>query len=308
MSVNEYWVKEEFEDLVARSIIAMFETKLKKHKNSAKSTRLTPEILKSVRSLGCYFAAPDRLLVIQENEKGIASAVQEIDVLNDGRPKRAIMCHSIKNTGAEDDEDMRKDCYMEITYLENINGLPKGIQANHTGKVYRTTKIWMRNNCLEGISLHNIVDHTGKVYGTYRMRSDYNPVTGRCFMEKVSTANMQNEEERTRAEDITTVEVAATISTWQDRRYLWNVTANEGFAKATFGVYPEEVKSLFYAREMPMTETGRKRPMLHWVAAHNRRMKSGIDVDIEKHLRGINEFVYQGTKFTITRPLKEKQL
>ncbi len=28
-------------------------------------------------------------------------------------------------------------------------------------------------------------------------------------------------------------------------------------------------------------------------------------VDIEKHLRGINEFVYNGTKFIITQPLKK---
>ena len=246
-------------------------------------------------------------MVIQENEKGIATAVQEIDVLNDGRPKRSIMCHSINNDGTEDDDDLRRDCYLEITYLENMNKFPKGVKCDHTGKIYRTTKVWVRNNCLEGVNLYNVVDHQGKVYGTYRMRPDYDEVTGRCFIEKVSAVTMQNERERMRAEDITTVEVSATISSYQDRRYLWNVTANEGIAKATFGVYPEEVKSLFYARELPMTETGRKRPMLHWVSAHHRRMKSGIEIDIEKHLRGINEFVYNGTKFTITRPLKTQR-
>jgi hypothetical protein len=91
-----------------------------------------------------------------------------------------------------------------------------------------------------------------------------------------------------------------------DKKHLWNVTANEGFAKATFGVYPEQIKSLFYSRELPMTETGRKRPILHWVRSHRRRIKEGIEVDIEKHLKGINEFVYNGTKFIITRPLKLK--
>jgi hypothetical protein len=131
------------------------------------------------------------------------------------------------------------------------------------------------------------------------MRDNYNSVSNVPSKQRIDGRDLTGKQR-----DFTTTSASSVIQFWQDRRYLWNVTAKEGIAKATFSVYPEQVKSLFYARDMPMTETGRKRPILHWVAAHNRRLKNGIDVDIDKHLRGINEFVYQGTKFVISRPLK----
>ena len=51
---NIYWDKEEFEDLVARSLIAMYETRIKKKRGSTKHSRFTPEILSNIRKIGCY--------------------------------------------------------------------------------------------------------------------------------------------------------------------------------------------------------------------------------------------------------------
>jgi len=53
-----------------------------------------------------------------------------------------------------------------------------------------------------------------------------------------------------------------------------------GEAKAHLGCMREEIKSLLYARDLPMTSTGRKKPILHLVAAHKRRIKEGTDIDI----------------------------
>ena len=95
-----------------------------------------------------------------------------------------------------------------------------------------------------------------------------------------------------------------------DRLFIWNIETQEpntelGIpALVTFGVEAEMVKSLVYARSLPVTESGRKRPILHWVRAHQRRMQDGVDVDIEKFLRGITEFDMGGLNFRITRPVK----
>lgn len=51
----------------------------------------------------------------------------------------------------------------------------------------------------------------------------------------------------------------------------WKIAADEGCGKASLGCTADEVKSLLYARQLPMTATGRKRPILHLVAAHRRR-------------------------------------
>lgn len=200
---------------------------------------------------------------------------------------------------------MRKNAYVEISYLEKINSLPKPIQCKNQGKSYRLTKLWMYNDdIIDGLNYYIVIDHLGNIYDTYWIRETYNSL-GFSKKKLINSFTSQSENETSKAESIETVDAHVAIQSYQDRRFLWNVTANEGIAKVTFGVYQEQIQSLFYAREMPMSETGRKRPILHWVAAHQRRIKKGIEIDIEKHLRGINEFVYNGTKFTITQPLKK---
>lgn len=101
--------------------------------------------------------------------------------------------------------------------------------------------------------------------------------------------------------------LAYAVSIHNDRRYFWEVTATEAFldghpAKALFSIDEEYIKSLFYARSVPITATGRLRPILQWVSAHKRRMKEGIDIDVKKHLRGIDAFEMHGVNFGITQP------
>lgn len=103
--------------------------------------------------------------------------------------------------------------------------------------------------------------------------------------------------------------LAYIISMHNDRRYFWEVSASEPFAdgfdaKAMFSVDESYIKSLFYARSLPMTASGRLRPILHWVSAHKRRLERGVDIDVRKHLRGIDAFAMHGTRFRITEPRK----
>jgi hypothetical protein len=101
---------------------------------------------------------------------------------------------------------------------------------------------------------------------------------------------------------------AAVVNAWTDSKHLWLVETSEPIVvhptPLRLGCAEEHVKSLFYARESPMTETGRKRPILHWVESHNRRLRSGIDIDIRKHMRGVIEFEMDGFYFKITNPIK----
>lgn len=99
------------------------------------------------------------------------------------------------------------------------------------------------------------------------------------------------------------------VSIYNDRRHFWEVTAIEEFwenfpAKAIFSIDEEFIKSLFYARSIPMTASGRLRPILHWVSAHQRRIKEGVDVDVKKHMRGIDAFSMHGVRFHISEPRK----
>lgn len=100
------------------------------------------------------------------------------------------------------------------------------------------------------------------------------------------------------------------INLYCDRRHLWQVRTAENVLDVrptplSIGVSEEHIKSLFYARSLPLTESGRKRPILHWVRAHQRRMREGTDIDIERHLRGVDKFEMGGFSWAITNPIKK---
>jgi len=108
---------------------------------------------------------------------------------------------------------------------------------------------------------------------------------------------------------------AGTLSLLNDRRYLWNVQTKEKVDFGTreqdiiinFGIEAEHIKSLLYARKAPLTPSGRKRPILHWVQQHKRRLEKGIDINIDKYLRGITDFPMGDLNFSITNPHKIKK-
>ena len=87
-----------------------------------------------------------------------------------------------------------------------------------------------------------------------------------------------------------------------DARHVWKIRAEEEAGAVRVGCTPEEVKSLLYARTLPTTATGRKRPILHLVAAHRRRLREGIDIDVRSHLRGLQPVEFGGTRFQVQPP------
>jgi len=291
---SPYWETDEFEDKVARGLIAMYESKLKVRKRSVPACRLSEDLLMRVKRLGCYFPSNDRIIMEEVSPiDGRSAKIQSIDPINDGRPDFAILTTTQGNKDSE-------LSYLQTTYLEKINSLPKPFKSDVKGRIYRIAFLDFTNNAIEGMVDYVVIDSKGSLYPVHRYVRTTDRTTGRDLHIK----DIPNGSGET-CEDNVTIWATAAIQFYQDRRFLWNVLAKEGIAKATFAVHEEQIKSLFYSRELPMTETGRKRPILHWVNAHQRRMKSGIDFDVEKHLRGSNEFVYNGTKFEIINPLKK---
>lgn len=88
----------------------------------------------------------------------------------------------------------------------------------------------------------------------------------------------------------------------------WRIRLASDISPIDLGCSRSEVKSLLYARQAPMTEAGRKRPILHLVASHRRRMKEGIEIDIDEFLRGTREIEMGGQLFQVRAPqeLEEK--
>ena len=105
-------------------------------------------------------------------------------------------------------------------------------------------------------------------------------------------------------------DAAFCVNTNADARFVWHVQTSKDVignngTKIKLGVSEEHVKSLFYAREAPLSAAGRLRPILHWVNSHQRRLEKGIDINIREHLRGIDKFEMGDFGFNITNPNKE---
>lgn len=296
---NPYWETEEFEDLVTRGLIGLYETKIKKDKRGPKCNRFTEEFFAQMRKRGCYFPSHDRVIAQNfegEGEDAMASSIQEIDILNDGLPPYAMW--SSDPTGILGNE------YLWTFYMERVKTLPKPFVKPRPGVVYRCMQVFFGDK-VDGCGTFVVIDENGILESCY-IPVEYNdPITGRPI--KFNQRPRMIDNNNSRARDYYAAYASCAIQIFQDRRFLWNVTAKEGNAKAVFTVYPEQIKSLFYSRELPLTESGRKRPILHWVQAHRKRIKEGTEFDVEKYLRGTNEFIYNNTKFEIINPTKKKE-
>lgn len=61
-----------------------------------------------------------------------------------------------------------------------------------------------------------------------------------------------------------------------------------------------EHKELFALRDGPMTNAGKRKAIMHWVAKHMRETSKGNTCVVGKHLRGVNTFDIDGLTVTLT--------
>lgn len=268
--MTQRWTQDEFEMQIADMIDAAYRTPVNRKSKTmkARASRITPGIIEGVRNAGPHMPGKDRIVLPH---------TIGFDLDNDPLPVRA--CISIPG-----EEEGRQICY-----LRRMNGVVswRDLAALDVARMpddmpwYRVTYLFTKRRTLRGATVWCWIDGAGKVRIAESPGMEADDVRGNAaMMDMIST----------------------TLQAQADRRFCWEIAADEGFAKASLGCTAEEVKSLLYARQLPVTATGRKRPILHLVAAHRRRMKEGIDVDIKPFLRGVAEVTMDGTQFKVRAP------
>lgn len=280
MNANDRWQKEEFESEIADMIDTCYFRPLKRSVSTmkARASRVTPGIMQGIQETIPHMPGKDRIVLPHTHG---------FDLENDPLPEVRTCIFSVPAP-----ERKSPHC----CYMRRINGhiSPANLRALGVEVMpidmpqYRATWIsqdWKHpRGLLMGMTIWCWVDANGKV------RLADSPGT-----------DWSIPEEHEAALDMT----CTTLQAHADRRFCWEITADEGSGggKASIGCTAEEVKSLLYARELPVSATGRKRPIMHMVAAHRRRMKEGHEIDIEPFMRGVREVVMDGTKFSIRGPM-----
>lgn len=278
-----YWETEEFEEHINSAIICLSETnnipKRKISKNliiDCPFNRLfTNEDFLKLKSNGVYFAPMDRLINTDE-------IWTDIDDPPDVAAYSFGPSHAIGLRGLRVNSQTGKDPYLEIIFSRKIKTFPRGVVSfcPMIAK-YKLSIVYGKEvGGVHGWSYYFGISEDGKIVpcDSGIKRDDF---------------------------ELIKMYAATVIGMECDKKYLWNVSTISDGVSTTVGVYESQIKSLLYARDLPMSETGRKRPILHWVASHRRRIKNGHDIDVKKYLRGISEFEMFGDKFTITNPKKQ---
>lgn len=215
----------------------------------------------------------------------------QVDQRNDGLPDHAAVF------------DVYRGGEVFVHQVRRTKQFPRGMAAPAPGAKFKYV-CWSREAALNRHE-KRFYDNEADVligYDSYlTVTPDDRVVHGLATQSKWQRAPLYNA--------VATVWPAMVFNAWADRRCLWQVRTTdhvvEHFATPlTLGVAEEHIKSLFYARSLPVTESGRKRPILHWVRAHARRMREGTDIDVRRHLRGITEFEMDGLRFAIVSPDK----
>lgn len=300
------WERSDLEDIIARVTIGLWEKFDKLNNRLEKIARLSPSLINKIKEKGIYVPPSDRIVY----------AHNELDVTVDGLPTFATAATFIdyKITSAETARGVIPS-YVQIYALKRIDRLPqgcfvRGVNSRNLPAYCLTSLAPNHEHGLSGANFYLVIHNNMMLEASY-MSDEYNPVTKRRHKRMIHPslldANIRTAEEIVTLEGLgwhsaIEIQAALTYQVYSDRTNLWNVRATDSETNTVFGVYEQQIQSLFYARELPTTQSGRKRPILHWVKAHQRRMKEGCEIDIEQHLRGIRSFEMNGTRFEIIRP------
>lgn len=120
-----------------------------------------------------------------------------------------------------------------------------------------------------------------------------------CPVPEHRNSAIQGSERPLERDAATTLILAASIV--EDMKVNWTVTIRELSAFTMYST-EERIKDLCALRDAPMTESGRRAAICHWVRAH-RRNATPNPVDVRKHLRGVTQFPLGAMQVKVTPPV-----
>lgn len=279
--MTDLWASDEFEQRVTAATVALYETKVDSYSDCNSIHRFDNSDLMTMRKHGIYITAPDREVFAPGCGMSILKWPQS----------GCISVGSTYKQNGDGQVDDLLESYCRLIYFRRINKLPSHSAMRSIGDPYEMMMAWPQDSGpVIGFTDYLTVNRrSGNVSRTVPAWQVKNPS---------AVARYASDKENIKMEYGLSIAIQFT----EDARHIWAITAHNDVSKVTVGAHAESVKSLLYARTLPMTKTGRKRPILHVVHAHRRRLAAGTDIDVRDFLRGTREVVMDGTKYTVSPP------
>lgn len=264
---SDAWDSDAFEDAVTRAQIALYETQVDDEDIGRHWNQIQPADVTRIHRGGVFIPSPDRLIW--------SDCIDQVD----GVPERGCVSIGEDRRGAKGEYI---ESYFRLNHFRRLDRLPTGLRRTCFGATYESITLWPQDNGpMRASKTYLTLDRQGKAH--FEMPHD---MRGRVYPEK----------------DTAEISLLAPMQYVADSRHTWTITAENEASKVSVGAHAEAVKSLLYARELPLTASGRKRPILHLVSAHRRRMQSGVEVDVGEFLKGMAEVVMDGVRFRVKAP------
>lgn len=283
---EDYWSSGAFEHAVEACLIACYESKPKKNPGAPPWDNLNLKRISVIRNEGPYIPSNSRVFLAPDPDENCF-----FDIDNDPLPVKG--CFAGITGGII--KDQNPDSYLTVFNVRKVTSLGKSWYRRSGGALYEMLTMSAENRGhVAGERRFFTVDKAGAVKACGQRL-----ITGKGYSPGRPTKIIEPSSDWVRE---TEQWASFALQALADRRFCWVISAREQIAKAHLGCMKEEVKSLLYARSLPLTATGRKRPILHLVEAHKRRMKSGIDIDVSSFLRGTQTVVIGNTEFKVNPP------
>lgn len=272
------WDSDAFEDQIARTIIALYERPASVAPGSWWPGASAAD-LAAIRARGAYIQHPNRIVFNDELDVGLDEIYSGMFV------KSEFMLHQSMEVASQ--------IYAWITVIKRAPAIPKPFYSVAPGTPY----------CLINmLATHDGALETWKHYFTVKSRRISLCAFTSDARRRIAYAQKQPMLGNLSADEYAAKQATVIANTLVDRSCQWGILSCGDEVNVELQCYHDEVKSLLYARSLPMTATGRKRPILHLVAAHRRRIKEGIDIDIEQFLRGVRKVEMGGAIFEVRAP------
>lgn len=269
----------DFADEMETGIIALLETRYKRGRNGGRNYTKQAEV-EAWKASGILLPGADRDILGPDDN----SVTGCYDLSNDPLPTYGMV--ALSRIGVKPKAtDYRPDTYMCFSGYRRTSKMPKYFSRRSGGQLYEQVIISAFTDGVCGQKHYLTMDADGTIHPCE------NTVMGQSMYEV----------DRVCIEQFA-FHATVSMAYIADSRFVWTITAHHCGAKLVMGCTAEEVKTLFNMRKGPLTATARRRPIMHLVREHIRRMQSGNEIDINPYYRGIREVVMGDTLFQIESP------
>jgi hypothetical protein len=271
------WDSDSFENQIAGTIIALYERPTRIHGSDWPGIGV--DELEKIRKRGAYVQHPNRMVFNDELDAPLDAIYSGLFVESAVQLKQRF--------------ELAPEVYGGFSVLKRAPSIPRPFYPVSPGTPY----------CYIGMSATDDGGlETDKQYFTVRGRSIFPCAIDGGKRKRWNYTYRPTVLGGLSLAENTAKRVIMTANTIADRLCQWGIESSDSGVNVELQCYHDEVKSLLYARSLPMTSTGRKRPILHLVAAHRRRIKEGIEIDIEQFLRGVRKVEMGGAIFEVRSP------